>query len=193
MVRGGFTPIQVSASPIMDGFDPAAMPELDGYDFTKIKPEGTSVLESRREDPILANWQYGLGRVVAWMADDGSDFAPQWRTWDQYDAFFASVLRWTLPDPEFRAVNTTVSRDGDAARVPLYGHRRGRANRRSRACGRHRRRARGGPGVQLPLVAVGADIYEGILPQAAEGAYQVTIAWPGSVTDQSAVVLASFA
>jgi Mg-chelatase subunit ChlD len=189
VVRGGFTPIQVSASPIMDGIELAAMPDLDGYDFTEIKPEGNAVLTSRRMDPILANWQYGLGRVVAWTADDGSDFALQWRTWDQYDAFFASVLRWTLPDPEFRAVNTTVSRDGDAARFRFTATGAGGQTADLERAVVTVVGPGGGPGVPLPLVAVGADIYEGVLPQAAEGAYQVTIAWPGSVTDQSAVVL----
>ena len=165
------------------------MPQLDGYDFTKLKPDGTSVLESRRNDPVLANWQYGLGRVVAWMADDGSDFAQQWKNWDRYDAFFASVLRWTLPDPEFRAVNTTVSRDGDAARFRFTATSAGGQTVDLEHAIVTVVGPGGGAGTPLPLVAVGTGIYEGSLPQAAEGAYQVNIAWPGSVTDQSAVVL----
>jgi hypothetical protein len=123
------------------------------------------------------------------MSDDGADFASTWRAWDQYDAFFDSVLRWTLPDPEFRAVNTTVSRDGDAARFRFTASSSGGQTVNLENAVVTVAGPGGGPGLQLPLVAVGADTYEGTLPQAAEGAYHVSIAWPGSVTEESAVVL----
>jgi Ca-activated chloride channel homolog len=112
VIRGGFQPVQTLPSPIMTGLEPEALPPLDGYDFAEAKSSAQVILVSHRNDPVLAKWQYGLGRVVAWTADDGADLASQWSTWEKFDQFWAAMLRWTLPDPENRPVQTEVSRDG---------------------------------------------------------------------------------
>jgi hypothetical protein len=96
----------------MTGLDPATLPPLDGYDFTEARPGAQVILVSHRSDPVLAKWQFGLGRVVAWTPDDGADLASQWGGWEKFDQFWAAVLRWTLPDPENRSVSTEISRDG---------------------------------------------------------------------------------
>jgi Ca-activated chloride channel homolog len=112
VIRGAFQPVQTLPSPIMTGLDPTLLPPLDGYDFTEIRPGAQVVLVSHRNDPVLAKWQYGLGRVVAWTPDDGADLASQWDSWEKVDQFWAAMLRWTLPDPENRSISTDVSRDG---------------------------------------------------------------------------------
>ena len=112
VLRGVFSPIQTGASPIMAGFDPETMPALDGYDFAEAKPNAQVVLASDREDPLLAKWQYGLGRVVAWTGDDGADFSREWVAWPGYDGFWSNVVRWSLPDPEARPLRITAARDG---------------------------------------------------------------------------------
>ena len=119
VIRGAFRPIQVQPSPIMAGFDPLELPELEGYDFAEAKPDAQVVLSSDREDPVLAKWQYGLGRVVAWTADNGTDFAAQWARWSRYDEFWAAMVRWTLPDPENRPIQVAVDRDGPEAVVTV--------------------------------------------------------------------------
>ncbi len=112
VIRGSFRPIQTAPSPILAGIDPLTLPDLAGYDFAEPKPDAQVILTSDREDPVLAKWQYGLGRVVAWTADNGSDFAAPWTTWENYDNFWAAAVRWTLPDPERRPLMVSTSRDG---------------------------------------------------------------------------------
>ena len=191
VLRGPFKTIQQSASPIMGDVDPFSLPLTDGYDFTKAKPDATTVLMSDRTDPILATWQYGLGRVIAWTADDGTDFAKTWTTWDRYDTFFAGMLRWALPDPENRAVSASVSRDGGAARFSFTATGVGGPT----ADLDHAVVTVSGPGiadVTLPIAAVGPDVYEGVLPKAADGAYHLSISWSGAqgtMNDSAAVVL----
>jgi Ca-activated chloride channel homolog len=70
------------------------------------------ILTSDREDPVLAKWQYGLGRVIAWTADNGSDLAAPWAMWEGYDDFWAAAVRWALPDPERRPLTVSTQRDG---------------------------------------------------------------------------------
>jgi Mg-chelatase subunit ChlD len=115
IINGTFRPLQVGASPIMSGFSPEGLPEIDRYDFSEAKPNAQVVLTSGREDPVLAKWQYGLGRVVAWTADDGIDFATSWRSWDRYGEFWMSVIRWSLPDPEHGPVTVDAQREGSDA------------------------------------------------------------------------------
>ncbi len=119
VIRGTFHPIQTLPSPILLGFDPEDLPPLEGYDFAEAKPDAQVILTSERDDPLLAKWQYGLGRVVAWTGDDGSDFALQWTNWTRYDEFWANMVRWALPDPENRPINVEVDRDGPEAVVTV--------------------------------------------------------------------------
>lgn len=115
VLRGDFQPIQTQPSPILDGFDPTKLPHLDGYDYAQAKPDAQVVLASGRNDPVLTKWQYGLGRVVAWTADDGADLAEKWAGWPGYDQFWGNMVRWALPDPENQPLQVSVQRDGTEA------------------------------------------------------------------------------
>jgi len=119
IVRGDFRPIQVAPSPILAAFQPEDLPPLDGYDFAEVKPDAQAILESDREDPVLAKWQYGLGRVVAWTGDNGSDLAARWPEWQGIDAFWSAMVRWALPDPENRPLMVDVRREGPEAVVTV--------------------------------------------------------------------------
>jgi Ca-activated chloride channel family protein len=112
VIRGAFRPIQTAPSPILAGVDPTTLPDLAGYDFAEAKPDAQVVLTSDREDPVLAKWQYGLGRVIAWTADNGADLAAPWAAWEGYDDFWAAAVGWALPDPERRPLTVSTERDG---------------------------------------------------------------------------------
>lgn len=113
VIRGSFRPIQTAPSPILADIDPTTLPELAGYDFAEAKPDAQVILTSDREDPVLAKWQYGLGRVIAWTADDGSDLAAPWAAWEDNDAFWSAMVRWALPDPERRPLTVSSTRSGE--------------------------------------------------------------------------------
>jgi Mg-chelatase subunit ChlD len=113
VLRGAFSPIQTTPSPILNGIDVTTMPSIDGYNFAEGRSNAQVDLVSDRGDPLLAKWQLGLGRVVAWTADDGSDYAAQWASWGQYDQFWGQALRWSLPDPTNQAITADLARDGD--------------------------------------------------------------------------------
>jgi hypothetical protein len=191
VVRGDFQPIQQESSPIMTGFDPTLMPALEGYDYAETKPDAQQVLMSPRGDPILATWQYGLGRVVAWTADDGTDFATAMRAWERYDSFFAAVLRWSLPDPDYRPVSISASRDAGNVRfdIAVTGA-GGQPIDLSQAV-----LEVGQPGAdptRLDLAPTGADSWGATLTGGNTGVYQATISWPaanGMSTDTQAVVV----
>ncbi|MDQ3410970.1 MAG: VWA domain-containing protein [Chloroflexota bacterium] len=117
VIRGSFLPIQTEPSPILSGFAPAELPLLDGYGFVEAKPDAQVILTSDREDPVLAKWQFGLGRVVAWTADNGVDLAAGWTGWDRAGDFWSAMVRWSLPDPEQRPLMVTITNDGPEATI----------------------------------------------------------------------------
>lgn len=119
VLRGAFTPVQQQPSTILNDIDVTSMPAIQGYNFADSRTGAQSVLTSDRGDPLLTKWQFGLGRVIAWTADDGSDFASGWESWGEYNEFWGNALRWTLPDPSNRAVVAEMSRDGRNGSVSL--------------------------------------------------------------------------
>jgi len=60
-----------------------------------------------------------LGRVIAWTADDGVDFANAWRDWDGFADFWSNMVQWALPDPERGAVEVSSERSGADALITL--------------------------------------------------------------------------
>ena len=89
-------------------------PQLLGYNGTTAKSAAQTVLVSARDDPLLAQWQYGLGRSVAWTSDSTGRWAKNWVGW-------AGLLEVLQP-----ARRLDVPGRGD-------GRHRGRRSRRSTA------------------------------------------------------------
>jgi uncharacterized membrane protein len=99
-VEGNFHADIQAPHPLLRGFTPSQMPELKGYVATTIKPEAEVVLRSPERDPVLATWQYGLGRAVAWTPSVDAPWAEGWTDWPDYGTFWAQVIRYTLPEPD---------------------------------------------------------------------------------------------
>lgn len=75
------------------------LPELHGYVLTtpklQAKPKAKVILdgpEKEEMDPILAHWNYGLGRAAAWTSDLSPNWAKDWVSWNQYDAFVKQLM-----------------------------------------------------------------------------------------------------
>lgn len=174
VLRGTFGPVQRQASPILNGIDLGAMPAIDGYNFSEGRAEAQVDLVSDRGDPLLAKWQLGLGRVVAWTADDGSDYANEWATWDQYDQFWGSAMRWSLPDPSNQAITATMERTGTGARIEVDSQLSdGESVDLSGSA--VELTAPDGSTYTVPLQAVQPGLYDGSIELSASGSYLLTI------------------
>jgi Putative glutamine amidotransferase len=91
------------------------VPALHGYVATSIKPAATMVLSSHWDDPVLAQWRYGLGRAVAWTSDAQGRWASAWVQWDSFPRFWTQAVRWTILDQDVSGLESLVSeRDGRA-------------------------------------------------------------------------------
>lgn len=107
IIEEPFTPAIVGANPILTGL--SALPQLDGYVATTPKPTAQLVLVSHLDDPVLAVWQYGLGRVAAWTSDALGLWTADWLHWSDAARWWANLVTWTLPSPDSELnVNTQV-------------------------------------------------------------------------------------
>ena len=89
-----FTP--VITDPSMTDFP--GFPELDGYLAVTEKPLSTVSMCSDRQDPILAWWQYGAGRVLCWTSDVQGGWTAAFLSWDRAAEFFSGLVSFILPD-----------------------------------------------------------------------------------------------
>ena len=112
IVEEPFFPIQTSSSPILRGLD-AGLPQLRGYNGTTIKSAAQTVLVTARDDPLLAQWQYGLGRSVAWTSDSTGRWAKDWVGWSGFNRFFSQLVSWTFPGEETGGIEATFETTGN--------------------------------------------------------------------------------
>jgi len=116
-VEGQVGPQFVSPSPILRGMDRESMPPLEGYVATKPKDAATVVLKSDRGDPLLAQWQYGLGRVTAWTSDSEGLWASAWIEQSQFKRIWDQAVRWTMAPPIDRSLQLRAEVDGEQATI----------------------------------------------------------------------------
>jgi uncharacterized membrane protein len=115
IVEEPFHPILTSQSPILRGID--ALPQLLGYNGTTAKSAAQTVLVTPRDDPLLAQWQYGLGRSVAWTSDSTGRWAKGWIGWNGFSKFFSQLVSWTFPGEETGGIEATFVTEGNQTRL----------------------------------------------------------------------------
>ena len=118
IVEESFFPKLVNSSPILAGID--ATPRIHGYVATSAKDLAQVILRADKEnDPILATWQYGLGRSVAFTSDATGRWGRDWVSWQDYASFWAQTVRYTLGDSSNTALEMKVALDGASKQAHL--------------------------------------------------------------------------
>lgn len=85
------------------------LPTLRGYVCTTPKNRAEVPILSDKGDPILAHWQYGLGRAVAFTSDAKAKWATDWLAWGQYKQFWTQIAQWALRRLDTADLNAEVS------------------------------------------------------------------------------------
>ncbi|HEV7864974.1 MAG TPA: glutamine amidotransferase, partial [Acidimicrobiia bacterium] len=110
--EGEFFPKIVGQGPAVDQL--AESPALLGYLATTAKPTAEVALRiGAEDDPLLASWRAGLGRVTAWTSDASQRWSKNWATWGGYGKFWAAVVKDTLPLNGSEGTAVTAKIDGE--------------------------------------------------------------------------------
>ena len=117
IVEESFFPTLVNSSPILTNIN--EVPRLHGYIASSAKDLAQVILESDKGDPILAVWQYGLGRSVAFTSDATGRWARDWARSEIFPTFWVQAVRYTINDSLNSALQMTVEPHGETASITL--------------------------------------------------------------------------
>lgn len=188
IIEHEFAPTLTSTSPILSGID--AVPPLFGYVGASMKPAAQQVLATDQDDPLLAGWQYGLGRAVAWTSDATGRWASSWVGWEDFARFWSQAIRWTITEGANQNVEVQVQQEGERVRVTVDAL----AEDGSYLDGVDMSVSIVAPDLTataLELRQVAPGRYEGVFEPEDEGAYFVRVAGAGEDGEQMAVAQTS--
>jgi uncharacterized membrane protein/Mg-chelatase subunit ChlD len=115
VVEEPFYPLPSAPGPVLRGLDTSSLPSLLGYNGTTGKNTARMDLLTPRGDPLLATWQYGLGRSAAWTSDLKGQWAKEWLDWPGFERFAPQLIGWVLPAPKVEGLTADISlKDGQA-------------------------------------------------------------------------------
>ncbi|MDQ6632187.1 MAG: glutamine amidotransferase [Verrucomicrobiota bacterium] len=104
-----FKPQLAAASELIRGIGAKEFPQLRGYVCTTPKGRAEIPLVTDKGDPLLAHWQYGLGRAVAFTSDAKAKWASDWLGWEKYRQFWSQIAQWSLRKVENADFTSEVS------------------------------------------------------------------------------------
>ena len=119
IIEEPFYPLPSAPSIILRGIDETSLPALLGYNGTTPKSTARKDLITPRGDPLLASWQYGLGRAAVWTSDLKGQWGRDWVAWPDFARFAAQLVGWTLPLPSAEGLSAQASIENGQAAVSL--------------------------------------------------------------------------
>ncbi|MBX3732782.1 MAG: hypothetical protein KF791_09315 [Verrucomicrobiae bacterium] len=169
-----FQPQVAVSTELVRGIGAQEYPMLRGYVATSPKPRAEIPLLTDKGDPLLAHWQYGLGRAVAFTSDARPKWSQDWMGWAQYRQFWSQVVNWALRRVDASEFNTEVTVEGGEGIIGVEaldpeGNFRNFLNLQAAVVSPR------GERVLVPLKQTGPGHYEATFPTREVGAYLVNL------------------
>ena len=114
-----FIPQYVKPTQVLIGIDLELAPFLLGYVATQPRPTAEIFLVSHRGDPLLASWQYGLGKSVAFTSDAKARWASDWLEWPGYGKFWTQLVRDTMRKATLSNFQAEISQEKGVAHLAI--------------------------------------------------------------------------
>lgn len=171
IVNRVFTPVVKSNSSILSEEAMEGLPAMAGYIATSIKPEAQLILSSDKDnDPVLACWQYGLGRTVAFTSDVTNQWTGNYASWSGYPGFWKNIINWV----------TDIAEDEDSTISALQEGSRGKIVYTTKAySGKTKIKAvctdSKGEKTEITLKATSPGVFEGETGVAETGIYSINV------------------
>lgn len=87
------------------------VPQMNAYIGTTAKQTASVIAESELEDPVLAEWQYGLGRTIAFTSDSTGTWTGDWARWNNWANFWQTSVSRLLPTYNDIAYDIRLGKD----------------------------------------------------------------------------------
>lgn len=166
-------------APFMEGVAEGTSPSLAGYVRTTAKPRASVHLVGPEDDPIMASWQYGLGRVVTFASHGAGAWSGNWIGDADYPLLWSQVVRWLVPAAPAPGLRLQATAVRDELRVHVEATRADDsmysglslvARVTPSDAG-----AEAGSGAVLALLEVRDGVYEATLPVRVPGVFDVRV------------------
>src|SRR5438128_2490767 len=118
VVEGQVAAVVADPSPILRSLS-GDLPALSGYVATTRKDRAVTALETQKGHPLLAHWQYGLGRVVVWTSEAQQGWGSGWAAWPDAAQFWSQAVGWSLPAPVRADFHPSAQLGPDGRQVTL--------------------------------------------------------------------------
>ncbi len=114
VVEKPIAPQAVTPNEMLAGIPTGDLPPVRGMVLTH--PKSTArVLFNTAEGPLLAAWQYGLGRSAALTSDLSGRWGKEWVEWEHYAQFVSQMVKWTQRKETSQRYTTRIERKGEQA------------------------------------------------------------------------------
>ncbi len=124
VVERNLTPAVVRGSEILTGFSGGPFPLLRGYVETEVKKGGhpdVIIPKEGKGPPLLASWNYGKGKTVAFTTDLNGRWSRDWIQWQALERFWEKVFSWLRPVREVLPPHEVrINQTGDQPVIELY-------------------------------------------------------------------------
>jgi uncharacterized membrane protein len=115
LINEEFTPIITSNDQLIRDVAGDGMPNLLGYVATSLKDRSIQVLRSPYDQPVLAYWQYGLGKTVAWTTDVTGEWSAYYSGWENTPLLWHNILQYVTEDIGMEGSYVSVDQRGSKA------------------------------------------------------------------------------
>jgi Mg-chelatase subunit ChlD len=85
--------VRVRPVEFADGVDFTHAPRLLGFAKEKARKGSETILRVDTGEPLLVRWQFGLGRVVAFLSDARARWSADWVRWPGYGTLWPQMVR----------------------------------------------------------------------------------------------------
>ena len=150
----------------------ADFPALEEFMVTQAKNEADVQLYTDvhvQHEPLLATWQYGLGRGVAVTFDPSGSGSSEWISWAGFGKFWSQAVRWAIRDQMPWDYRLSAQQRGNRTILQVESYESDEEGILQA------RLPQGTPSDELTLVPIAPRVYEATLPLKRQGSFPVTI------------------
>jgi Mg-chelatase subunit ChlD len=97
------------------------LPALDGYVAGRLRDGASAAWKSQTDDPVLAAWPRGLGRVAVFASDLSGAWGAPLARWPHTSAFWRQTIRWLARGTDGRGIDAEFSTTLNGPQLTVIG------------------------------------------------------------------------
>ncbi|HEX7954727.1 MAG TPA: glutamine amidotransferase, partial [Burkholderiales bacterium] len=119
LLEESFRPVVRRRGAAFRGIDVDRLPDLSGFVSSKARDHAEVLLTTPSGAPLLARWQYGLGKAAVFTSDVTNRWSSHWIEWPGYGKFWAQQVRDVMRRDSGERLDFRVVREGGEVVVRL--------------------------------------------------------------------------